>query len=110
MWAMKTKLLISWFLLNVLAFAYFYMGMVRHEGSDYAIGLFWVLSALNFPLGPAIVVGLHLLFSISTETLFLSWVSTFIGFLIFGYLQWFVLLPKAIAFVRKRTKRSDARG
>ena len=73
--------------------------------SDIGIFFAWYMLFLSFPVGmlvPLIHVGLDELFSIIVQQSYLSIALDWAGFVILGYLQWFILMPYLVATLRSR--------
>ena len=64
--------------------------------SDIGIFFVWCMLVLSFPSGLLISL-VHVIlydgFSVIVETTYLSFGLDWVGFLVIGYIQWFVMLP-----------------
>jgi len=103
---MKKK--ITWFIFHIIAIVYFsYMHITVHY--DAAIPFIYLMLLLSFPLGflvPFIFIPLsYILPTIHTGSNYLFLIDivlTGILFMIIGYIQWFILLPKIRNYFRKK--------
>ena len=106
---MKFFLKFIWLLLSVLVLVLSLYFFEVKQSQDSEIFLIYAMLVLSFPLGllASLILSLYSFLNgaiagISILVLVLEWLM----FLLFGWIQWFVLIPKAIHFVKKFRKES----
>ena len=101
----KKYLTAIWLLscIGILVFAY-----IQNDVHDMPIAVIWLLIFMTFPVGMLAAPLIGLLISNITPMLGISYhpFSEIIVYLIalvsLGYLQWFIIVPRAIYFVRNK--------
>ena len=100
---------IIWLLVNVLILAY---GIyLRNLNPDGTLIFLYLMYFVTFPMGyvvPLIFICISECFGISIydqkHLLFSDITVPWVSFIFIGYLQWFVVFPKIISFLKKRKK------
>ena len=101
----KKNLTAIWLLacIGILVFAY-----IQNDVHDMPIAVIWLLIFMTFPVGMLAAPLIGLLISNITPMLGISYhpfieiIVYWIALVSLGYIQWFIIVPRAIYFVRNK--------